>query len=39
MVRDAAYFIAQRRGFGGGKEAGDWIAAEKQIDELLRKRG
>ena len=39
MVADAAYFLAQKRGFGGGKEREDWLTAEKQVDDLLKKRG
>ena len=39
MIADAAYFLAQKRGFGGGKEREDWLTAEKQVDELLKKRG
>jgi hypothetical protein len=38
MIADAAYFLAQKRGFGGGKEREDWLNAEKQVDELLKKR-
>ena len=36
MIADAAYFIAEKRGFTGGDPAGDWIQAEKQIDSKLR---
>lgn len=39
MIAEAAYFIAQKRGFGAGKEAEDWVEAEKQVDALLKKRG
>ena len=39
MIADAAYFIAQKRGFSGSKEREDWLSAEKQVDELLKKRG
>ena len=35
MVADAAYYIAQRRGFQLGDPVADWIAAEVEIDELL----
>ena len=35
MVADAAYYIAQRRGFEDGDPVADWLAAEAQIDELL----
>jgi len=32
MIREAAYFIAQRRGFAGGDAQSDWLEAERQID-------
>ena len=35
MVADAAYYIAERRGFQPGDLVADWIAAEAEIDELL----
>ncbi|HZV54645.1 MAG TPA: DUF2934 domain-containing protein [Rhodocyclaceae bacterium] len=35
-VEVAAYFIAERRGFMGGLEHEDWLAAETEIDRLLR---
>jgi hypothetical protein len=38
MIAEAAYFIAQKRGFGGGKESSDWIQAEQQVDAALKKR-
>lgn len=34
-VSEAAFFIAERRGFGGGCEFDDWLQAEAQIDQLL----
>jgi hypothetical protein len=34
-VEVAAYYIAERRGFMGGHEAEDWIAAEMEIDRML----
>lgn len=39
MIAEAAYFLAQKRGFSGGNELSDWVAAEKQVDSLLTKRG
>jgi len=36
MIREAAYLRAERRGFGGGSEVSDWLAAEREVDELLR---
>ncbi|GAB4292138.1 MAG: hypothetical protein Kow0096_06750 [Thiohalomonadaceae bacterium] len=35
MIREAAYYRAQHRGFGGGAEMEDWCAAEREIDEML----
>lgn len=34
MIAMAAYFIAERRGFEGGREMDDWLEAEAQIDAL-----
>lgn len=34
-IEVAAYFMAERRGFNGGSELEDWIAAEAEIDRLL----
>ena len=31
-ISDAAYFIAQERGFEGGSQMDDWLAAEAIID-------
>lgn len=36
MICDAAYFRAERRGFVGGNPGDDWIAAEAEVDALLR---
>ena len=38
MIRDAAYFRAQARGFVPGKEIEDWLAAEQDIEELIMRR-
>jgi hypothetical protein len=34
MIREAAYFRSQRRRPGTGKDLEDWLAAEREIDEL-----
>lgn len=34
-VAEAAYFIAERRGFLGGSPEDDWSQAEVQIDRML----
>jgi hypothetical protein len=36
MICDAAYFRAERRGFIGGNQGDDWVAAEAEVDVLLR---
>lgn len=38
MIRDAAYYRAEKRGFAPGHEYEDWLAAEREIDEWLRQR-
>jgi DNA-directed RNA polymerase len=35
MIATAAYFLAERRGFAGGYEMQDWIAAEAETDVKL----
>ncbi len=35
MIAEAAYYIAEKRGFIHGHHDQDWAAAEKQIDALL----
>ncbi|WP_295389839.1 DUF2934 domain-containing protein [uncultured Thiodictyon sp.] len=37
MIREAAYFRAEKRGFTDGGDADDWATAEREIDELLAK--
>ena len=39
MIREAAYLLAERRGFDPGRELEDWLAAERQIDRWLAERG
>jgi len=39
MIAEAAYYLAQKRGFSSGNELSDWTAAEKQVDTQLNKRG
>jgi Protein of unknown function (DUF2934) len=36
MIAEAAYLRAERRGFTPGYEVEDWLAAEKEVDALLR---
>lgn len=37
MIAEAAYSLAEQRGFQPGQEIPDWLAAEKEIDALLGK--
>jgi hypothetical protein len=32
MIRTAAYYLAEKRGYYGNNELADWFEAEKQID-------
>jgi len=38
MIAEAAYLRAERRGFSGGheREREDWVAAEAEVDALLK---
>ena len=36
MIAEAAYLRAERRGFSPGHETEDWLAAEIEVDALLR---
>jgi len=38
MISEAAYFLAETRGFIGGNPCDDWIQAEAQVDALLSQR-
>ena len=38
MIAEAAYYIAESRGFSGGTPEGDWVKAENQIDQLLHQQ-
>lgn len=35
MIEEAAYYIAERRGFVQGRDVEDWLLAESQIDAAL----
>ena len=37
MIREAAYFRAERRGFAPGDELSDWLAAEAEFGELIER--
>lgn len=38
LIAEAAYYKAEKRAFAGGRELGDWIEAEAEIDALLKLR-
>lgn len=33
LIAEAAFFIAQERGFAPGHELDDWLAAEREVDQ------
>lgn len=35
MIAEAAYFLAEQRGFEQGDPEADWLCAESQIDKML----
>jgi hypothetical protein len=35
MIAEAAYFIAEGRGFAGGDPTQDWLVAERQVEALI----
>ena len=39
MICEAAYYIAEHRGFEVGHDVDDWLAAERQIDAALTSPG
>jgi hypothetical protein len=36
LIAAAAYYLAERRGFAPGCELEDWLAAEVEVDALLK---
>ena len=38
MIAEAAYYIAEKRGFSDGHPAEDWRMAETEIDAMLAKK-
>ena len=38
LVAAEAYFFAERRGFAGGNELEDWVAAEIIVDSRLKQQ-
>ncbi|MBE0618268.1 MAG: DUF2934 domain-containing protein [Proteobacteria bacterium] len=39
MIRQAAYFRAEQRGFRGGSPEQDWLDAESEIEKILASGG
>lgn len=35
MIAEAAYFLAEKRGFASGLEQQDWFAAEQFVDDAF----
>lgn len=35
MIAEAAYYLAEQRGFASGRDQEDWLLAEKRIDDAL----
>ena len=35
LIAEAAYFIAERRGFEAGRELDDWLQAEAEVNRRL----
>lgn len=35
MIAEAAYYLAERRGFESGHELDDWLLAESQVDPVI----
>ena len=38
LIQQMAYFIAEQRGFEGGDPVQDWLAAERQVDQMLKEK-
>ena len=38
MIAESAYLRAERRGFAPGGDLADWLAAEQEVDALLKLR-
>jgi len=37
MIEEAAFLLAEQRGFTPGNEVSDWLQAETEVENLLRK--
>lgn len=38
MIAEAAYYLAEKRGFAGDEAYDDWVKAEAEIDAMLLSR-
>jgi hypothetical protein len=38
MISESAYFRAEARGFAPGRELEDWLAAELEIEDVIKAR-
>jgi hypothetical protein len=38
MISEAAYFLAEKRGFEAGRAMDDWVQAELKVKEVLSGR-
>lgn len=36
MIEEAAFYLAERRGFAPGEELSDWLRAEAEVENTLR---
>ncbi len=39
MISEAAYYLAEQRGFSPGDEMEDWLQAESQVNASLTQKG
>lgn len=39
MIAEAAYYLAEQRGFSGGNSVQDWLDAEVLIDQMQAPQG
>ncbi len=37
MIRTAAYYLAQKRSYMGGTQQDDWLRAEQEIVDLIKR--
>jgi hypothetical protein len=37
MISEAAYYLAEKRGFTGENALDDWLAAERQVRKIIQR--